>query len=194
MNQRPNFEPLPSARFSVEMAQGVEQIVVKASRNWLVIPFLSIWLFLWTLGGVTAISALFTDKEATLFLSIWLIGWAFGWAFAANWLGWQLAGKIILSVDQGALVYRWQMPLLSRTKLYDATQIRNLAGAEIGGMFAMFAMWQPAYPPFYPMQSGSVKFDYGGRTMRIVPGLDESEGRLIVERLAPKLPAGAVKA
>ncbi len=175
------------------MTDGVEQIVVKAQRNWFFIPFLSFWLVMWTIGGIAVITQLFGGGEQSLFLIVWLAFWAVGWAFGASWLGWQLNGKTILAVDQGALVYRWRMPFVSRAKHYDASQIRNLAGSEQGGFFAVFAIMQPAYPPFYPAQTGSVKFDYGGRTIRIVPGLDESEGRLIVERLAPKLPASAIK-
>lgn len=50
---------------------------------------------------------------------------------------------------------------------------------------------QPNYPPFFPMTPGSVQFDYGGRTINAMPGLDEAEGNMIAEWLAKRLPAGA---
>lgn len=46
--------------------------------------------------------------------------------------------------------------------------------------------------PFLPRaQTGAIKFSYGGRTVYAAQGLDEAEGRMIVERLARHLPPGA---
>jgi hypothetical protein len=40
-------------------------------------------------------------------------------------------------------------------------------------------------------RTGSVKFDYGPRTIYAAAGLDDAEGRLIVEQLSRRLPASA---
>lgn len=49
-----------------------------------------------------------------------------------------------------------------------------------------------AYPPFLRYTGGgAVRFTYGARTVFAGSGLDESEGRLIVDRLRGRLPASA---
>ncbi len=189
-----SFEPVPGARHRVELRDAVEWVVIPARRNWVTIPFLTVWLFFWTLGGRAAIGEALSAAGAfeRLFLGVWLIGWAIAWVFAAAWLLWQIGGEHRLAVHGSALVHRWRMPLLSRTRRYDAAHVRNLASAEpvVSPMFR--GPFLHAQPPFAPMQRGTIKLDYGARTIRLVPGLDEAEGRMIVERLAAKLPRGAV--
>ncbi len=190
MTSREQFEPLPEARFKVELVDGIEWITVRASRNWFIIPFIGVWLTLWTFGGVAAFGQLFSG-EAQLFLAFWLVGWAVGWLFAASWLGWQLGGKLGVAVQAQAMTYHWAMPLVSRTKRYDAQQVKKLrAGRSMwpwGGGFM-----NVSYPPFFPTTQGSVQFDYGGRTMNLMPGLDEAEGQQIVDWLNQRLPRSTI--
>jgi hypothetical protein len=62
----------------------------------------------------------------------------------------------------------------------------------LGWPFASFGRWQrAAYPPWFG-NAGSVQFDYDARTVRVLPGLDEAEGRMVADWLAKRLPAGAV--
>jgi hypothetical protein len=97
-----------------------------------------------------------------------------------------------VTVEAGALVTRWQMPFVSRTKRYDAGQVRHVRAATQSWPFAGFGRWhRAAYPPWFG-NAGSVQFDYGARTVRVLPGLDEAEGRMVAEWLAKRLPAGAV--
>lgn len=51
-----------------------------------------------------------------------------------------------------------------------------------------------SYPPFFPIMHGSVQFDYGGRTMNLMPGLDEAEGQQIVEWLNQRLSRSSITA
>jgi hypothetical protein len=97
------------------------------------------------------------------------------------------------TVNAGALATRWQMPLVGRTKRYDAGQVRHLRAATLAWPFAGFGRWnRAAYPPWFG-NPGSDPFDYGARTVRVRPGLDEAEGRMVAECLAKRLPAGAVR-
>ena len=181
----PGFEPLRKARFETAFIDGTEWIVARATRNWFVIPFISVWLVLWTFGGIAAITAWIVGAEARLFLSVWLVGWALGWCFAASMLGWQIGGRAMTCVEAGALVYRWKILGFARTKRFDATQVRQLRTAPtISSMNFM----RGNQPPFAPGSTGSVKFEYGGREVSIMPGLDEAEGRMIAAWLAKRLP------
>ena len=192
MDNSEQFEPIPGARFRMEFIEGTEWTVTRASRNWLVIPFISVWLIGWTAGGIAAVTQ-FIRGEAQLFLAVWLVGWVFGWLFAATWLGWQLAGRLQISVQGGALVYQWSMPLVTKTKRYDTQQIRNLRAGRATWPWGSGFM-SVSYPPFIPTVPGSVQFDYGGRTVNVMPGLDEAEGSMIVDWLAPRLPTSATNA
>jgi hypothetical protein len=85
------------------------------------------------------------------------------------------------------------MPLLGRTKRYDAGQVRHLRAATLAWPFAGFGRWnRAAYPPWFG-NPGSDPFDYGARTVRVLPGLDEAEGRMVADWLAKRLPQGAVR-
>jgi hypothetical protein len=121
-----------------------------------------------------------------------IVGLLFGWGIVGSIVGWQIAGRSMVTVDAGALVTRWQMPLVSRTRRYDAGQVRHLRAAPLAWPFAGFGrMGRAAYPPWFG-NPGSVQFDYGARTVRVLPGLDEAEGRMVAEWLAKRLPAGGV--
>jgi|GEM_PF-885404 hypothetical protein len=186
------FEPLPRARFSIEADEGTEWVVSRARRNWFVIPFLALWLTLWTGGGFAAIGALISGEIGDrLFIGLWLVGWAAGWIFAASWLVWQFGGRTQIGMRGGALEYRWRMLLLSRTRRYDGHEVRRLRAGRAPWPWNAGGFMQPNYPPFFPMTPGSVQFDYGGRTINAMPGLDEAEGNMIAEWLAKRLPAGA---
>jgi hypothetical protein len=192
MASAPGFEPLPSARYSVETIDGAPWIVVRAARNWFVLPFIAVWLTFWTFGGMAAMHQAASDPSSRPFLAVWLVGWAVGWVFAASIVGWQIAGRSQVSVQAGALVTRWQMPFVGRTKHYDAGQVRHLRATSLPWPFAGFGrMSRAAYPPWFG-NPGSVQFDYGARTVRVLPGLDEAEGRMVAEWLGKRLPVGAV--
>jgi hypothetical protein len=192
MASAPGFEPLPSARYSVETIDGVPWVVARAARNWFVLLFIGFWLTMWTIGGLVAMTQAATDPSARGFLLVWLVFWAVGWLWAASTVGWQIAGRSMVSVEAGALVTRWQMPLVGRTKRYGPAQVRHLRAATLAWPFAGFGRWhRAAYPPWFG-NPGSVQFDYGARTVRVLPGLDEAEGRMVAEWLAKRLPVGAV--
>ena len=180
------FEAIRGPRFDTDFVDGKEWIVARASKNWFVILFISVWLLVWTAGGIAALTQLL-GGEAQLFLGVWLVGWAVGWVFAASWLGWQLAGQLQITTDGPALLYRWEMPLLSKLKRYDVRQIRNVRAGSAsfpwGGKFM-----DVSYPPFFPDMPGSVQFDYGGRTVNVMSGLDQTEGQAIAAWLTKRLP------
>jgi hypothetical protein len=182
-----SFEPLPEARHRIQIIDGTEWIVVNAARNWFVLPFLSFWLVLWTVGGIAAMAGVARGPERG-FLAIWLIFWALGWLFAAGTIAWQFTGRTFVGVAHGALVHRWTMMLLSKTRQYDARHVGNLrAATSIWSMLRTGFMRSP-YPPFLPMGGGSIAFDYGARTVRLLPEVDESEGQMIVDWLTKRLP------
>jgi hypothetical protein len=183
------YEAVRAPRFTVEIADGTEQIRIKARRNWFALLFLVFWLTLWTGGGIMAIVQLTRDFE--IFLLVWLVGWAVGWLFAAIAITWQLVGVETIRVIGGDLELGYSMAGMTRRRLFRGSEISGLAPAPMGPMSRM----QSAHPPFLNWsKAGSVKFNYGPRTVHAAAGLDEAEGRMIVEHLRKRLPVGAVDA
>ena len=178
------FEPLPKASFRVELDKGGERIVIPARRNWFILIFLPIWLALWTAGGGVVISQALSGQDVA-FSIIWLIFWLFGILFAGGWLGWQVSGKEVLSIEPGALVRGWRVLGFGRQKRYDLMHVKNLSAALPPFPYAMM---QVSFPPFFPMPFGTVKWAYGPATIYAGAGLTEAEGEMIVERLKTKLP------
>ena len=178
------YEPVGHERFTVEQSLQGEVIRIRAQRQIFAMLFLSFWLAMWTLGGMTAVYTLFTQFQ--IFLMFWLCGWAIGWVAAAGTLLWMFAGSETIAVRGFDIEVAHHLPGFTRRWLYQGSRVKNLSVAQ-----------QPAWPfqfrwqiPFVRVaRNGSVKFDYGPRTIFVAAGLDEGEARMIVERMARKLPA-----
>jgi hypothetical protein len=177
-----DYEAVRPPRFEIEQGLSGERIRIKARRNIFALAFLPFWLIGWTFGGVMAITEFARTGES--FLAFWLCGWAVGWLSAILVLAWMAAGAEVIAVTAGDLEIGHCLFGLSRVRRYRGSEIRNLSAAES----SYFARFQFQIPFIMRARSGAVKFSYGGRTIYAAEGLDEAEGRLIVERLARKLP------
>ena len=179
------YEPISIERFTIEQTAFGEAIKIKAPRQIFMMLFLPFWLAAWSVGGGKAIVQLQTHFQ--LFLLFWLCLWALAWCAAAGTLLWMFAGSETIAVRGSDVEIRHRALGFSWHWLYQGSRIKNLSIAA-----------QPTWPyqmrglqvPFLrTAQYGSVKFDYGPRTIFMAQGLDESEARMIVERLTSKLPA-----
>ncbi|MEM7780835.1 MAG: hypothetical protein AAF697_10625 [Pseudomonadota bacterium] len=167
-------------------------IVVRAHRQWFAIVFLSVWLVGWTLGGLAAISsALGEDGGAGAFLFVWLIFWAVGWVLVVMILAWQLGGKAEIAIDGPALLSRWSMPLLSQQKRYELAHVRNPRGFPApSGAFGNNPFVLHSLPPILAVMSGGLGFDYGGRSLIVLHGLDDTESNIVAGWISEHLPEG----
>ena len=201
MATTPGFEPVPGTRHWVELADdGTEWIVVPARPQWLAILFLSAWLTMWFYVGFSRAADLLTGPLArNAFVLVWLALWSAGGLYAASVIAWQLVGRTRLAVSGGALVVRWSMGFLSGTRRYDLDHVEILRSDDdadltgFGGFFGAGYLAERA--PFLPTRrwgGGSIKFDYGAHTRHLLPGLDEAEARVIVDRLAKRMPKRAL--
>jgi hypothetical protein len=176
------YQPLAKPRFAIEQIADGEQIRVKARRQAWPMLFLPIWLAIWTVGGATAIGQVIRHFQP--FLAFWLVGWI----AVGGTIAWMFTGSETLRIVGSDLEVAHHALGWSRRWLFQGSQIRNLSVAP-----------QPAWPFRFSWQMpfvmsdrmGAVRFDYGARTLYAAPGLDDAEGRLIVERLAKRLPMAA---
>ncbi|WP_395393304.1 hypothetical protein WBP07_18735 [Novosphingobium sp. BL-8A] len=180
--------PLRPARFTIEGGVRQPEIRIPARKFWFGLVFLCFWLTMWTLGGMAAVTALFTAPEP--FIAIWLIFWAIGWLFAASTILWQFTGSEVIRVDSGQFVHGWRLLGFSRERAYPLSQVRHLRINDATPFAFNFNRGWGG--PFMTRRTGCISFDYGASTIRMGQSIDEAEGRMIVERLAPLLPEGAV--
>jgi hypothetical protein len=163
------------------------RVVIPARRNWFVLLFLCAWLAGWVFGEVSALEDLMKggDKTPVAFLSFWLVGWTLGGAFAAATLLWQLAGREIITLGSGALSYRAEACGIGRTRSFRASEVKDLRSTDYS--VSLFTNQRSWFPPVFGSGYGPVAFDYGARTFRVAPSLDEAEAKLLVGELSRRL-------
>jgi hypothetical protein len=165
------------------------QAVVPPKRSWFAIPFLTLWLCGWAFGEFRAIGELLNPSEKTPveFLALWLTGWTLGGIFALGTILWQVAGRELITVSSSFLVHRVEALGFGRTRIYSAENIKALRATDYasGG----FQNQQGMFPPFFGPGIGPVAFDYGAKTIRLAPGIDEAEAKVLVRELARGMPS-----
>jgi hypothetical protein len=184
-----NVQPL-AARYAIETTPGGGlRAVVPARKHWLFLLFMCVWLTGWCFGEFTAANQLLhpsrhdTDRW---FLTLWLTGWTLGGTWAFFCVLWQIFGRELISVEEGSLVHRVEIWGLGRTRAYAVHAISRLRVVEFS--FDIFRNQRAAMPPLFGAGMGPIAFDYGQRTFRIAPSLDEAEARSLVTILAERLP------
>jgi hypothetical protein len=175
-------------RFHVEVTADGLRAVIPARRNWFVVLFLTAWLGGWVFGEISAASELLrnSDKTQPGFLAFWLIGWTLGGAFAATAVVWQLAGREVLSINSDTLLHRAEAFGLGWSRSYRTSEVRNFRSTDYASnTFANQRTW---LPPVTGSGFGPVAFDYGARTIRMAPSLEEAEAAMLVRELSSRLP------
>lgn len=182
------YVPIESSRYTVESSVEGLRAVIPARRNWFILLFLIAWLGGWFFGEVSAAGELLNPKDKTPsgFLAFWLLGWTIGGVFCFGTVLWQLAGREVLTVSASALVHRVEVFGLGWSRAYRATDVKNLRATDYSSNpFTNQRAW---FPPVGGSGYGPIAFDYGARTIRVAPALEESEARMLVRELAQRLP------
>jgi hypothetical protein len=204
MNVR--IEP-SSARYSIQESLNGIRASIPAHRSWFAVLFLCAWLGGWMMGEASAISEIFHIKieffgeslkssaaplAGRFFLVFWLVGWTLGGAFAFAAVIWQLFGREIIAVEAGVLIHRIEALGIGRTRSFASAQVARLRAVDMdSSTSSRRSNWVRA-PALFGQGVGSVAFDYGARSYRIGPSLDEAEARLLIQQLKRWLPEGTV--
>lgn len=161
------------------------QITIPVKRHWFTILFIGAWLGGWLIGesfAIAAVTNLFGDNPAGLFILFWLIAWTVAGFFVFRAFLWMLKGKEIITVGQGRLSIARKGVLFSRPKVYDLNEVKNLRVQEdktdIG---EIFSGRRSDLGPF--KLGGKIRFEYGLKTVKIANGIDEAEARFIIDKL-----------
>jgi hypothetical protein len=156
------------------------RIIIPSRKNVFVIVFLLVWLGGWFFGETSAIRSLVQrGTENQGFLAFWLLGWTAGGAFAAlAWL-WNLAGREILELGSGKLVYQRAVGPLKLTKTYDLSHIKDMRAVPLPGFM------QGGRNGFNALglTGGPIAFDYGASTIHVGAGVEEAEAKSLVQTI-----------
>ena len=181
---------LSAPRYSLEQTAEGLRVTISARRNWFVLLFLLVWCAGWLFGEVTAGNQVINDpvrnEPDRLFLVVWLLAWTTGGAFAIAAVAWQLAGREVIALDSATLSHRVEALGIGRTRTFRLAEVRRLRATEWSN--SPFSNQRTWFPPVFGGGYGPLAFDYGARTFRIAPGLDEAEADMLIQELKGRIP------
>ena len=164
------------------------KIEIPAPRNWFVIFFLTAWLGGWAMGWTFAFTSIINDfgkpTGIDLFLLFWLTGWTVGGFMAIKTLWWMVFGKEFITIQDGQLDIKRQGDLLGKSKTYDLAAAENFkvrSSPQIN-----FFNNNQENSPWHTHKMGTLQFDYGLKTIRFGIGLDEAEGKFLLDKFKSK--------
>lgn len=163
------------------------EIAIPSKKNWFIIIFMGAWLGGWFMGEAFAIGALtglFGDNPAGLFILFWLVAWTAGGFFALRTFLWMIAGKELLLFERGHLTIDKKGALLVKSRTYDLRELKNIRISDNGSGNGVWGYQQNSFISLGT--NGTIKFDYGLKTVRIADGIDEAEAKFIIEKLKEK--------
>lgn len=157
------------------------EVIIPVKKKWLAIFFTSAWLGLWSVGETVVGHAVFVNPGESVFLLLWLSVWTIGGMTAIVELLKLLTGQETIKADSGVLEISYQILFVTRVKRYQISDIKHLTTNltvedDVWG-------WGLRYRPRLSssFNEGVLKFDYGLKTIKFGAGIDEAEGRLLLE-------------
>ena len=157
------------------------KISIPAPRKWLTVIFLCFWLCGWAFGEVFALIGVIGGLGSgapQLFLAFWLCGWTVGGTFAISTVVWALRGMEIVTIGQGELSIEKKGALFFKARSYDLNSIQNFRVEEAPADSRSNSSFSDMYGV------GTIRFDYGMKTIKFGAGLDEAEAKFILKKLA----------
>jgi hypothetical protein len=177
--------PYPGKAIIDERFDGIEIIVPVQKTSQ--IAFLIIWLCAWLAGEVFVLPEILGSGKSgppELFSIIWVIGWTIGGLFTIRMLIWYLIGKEIIKVGQGVLVIQKKGALFYKTKTYNLIEAKNFRAQE--ELVNPNVIGNNRSNPWKLDDKGTIKFDYGMKTIKFGDSLYEAEANAIIEKLRSK--------
>jgi hypothetical protein len=164
-------------------------VVIPTAKQWGVIIFLCFWLVMWLIGltfstGFLGFGGFDGMFPVGLFMVVWLAGWIFGGVFALRMLYWMLAGQEIITAENGLLTIRYKGLLFAGPKSYELGSVKGLRVFDDGISSAFGFLNNRAFSDMMAVgKRGVIRFDYGRKTVKFADGIDEAEGKYIIDEL-----------
>lgn len=175
----------------ISYSQTAEKLLVNISGKGTQqqITLLTIWLALWTLGGIVVISQLFLDypREEKMYLSIWLAFWLYFEWRVYYVLRWRKQGVEIVKIENGVLSYSREINGLGKVKTYQTEHIRNLQVDD----FSDKQFQKVFYNSYWVTGGECIIFYFNGTEVRFGMQLAENDARQLKKVLDKAIQASS---
>ena len=161
-------------------------ITIPAKKNWFIIIFVGFWMCGWFFGETMASGSIFRGNFGgdNAFEIFWLCGWTVGGIFALNMLLWNLIGKEIVTVYPGTITVRRTGTIFFSNKTYDLNEAKHFRAEQ---NYYQDNYWgNRSGNSFLGQNNGTIKFEYGMKTIKFADSMDEAEGNYILDILKSK--------
>ncbi|MGE8380045.1 MAG: hypothetical protein ACN6PN_16885 [Sphingobacterium sp.] len=162
-------------------------IIVPAKKHLPIIIIFILWLVGWILSIVSFGPTLgdFYDNTGGLsfegiFIIVWLIFWIAGGLFVMKTLMWYLIGKEIITIDREQITIARQNDILFRQKIYDLQEAKRF---NIEEEHFEFNFWGRRNDLAVFRNRGTIRFEYGFKTIKFANDMDQAEANHILETL-----------
>jgi hypothetical protein len=160
------------------------EITVSPKKKLLFILFFGFWLFGWFFAEKSAISEV-TKAGISDFTFIWFIIWTVGGLFAMYSLWVMFAAKEFIEAGQGVISIKNRALFFMPEKVYDLREVKNLR-IEQPEEDDDFSFGRRQRIKLDLTNVGTIRFDYGMKTIKFGNGIDEAEAKYIVDKLKSK--------
>ena len=159
-------------------------ITIPAPKSIPAAIFLGIWLCAWAGGEVMAIGmGVFAGGVISGFMLVWLAGWTFGGFFAFRAFVWIVSGKEIITVGQGELTVKKKNLLFYKPKTYSLNDAKKFRVRDDAANLGYYGRQNNVGGL---TNTGTIKFDYGMKTIKFGTGVDEAEASYLLQKLKDK--------
>ena len=186
------IQPYP-ARSTVEDFGSSLEIRIPPRGIGVITIFMALWLVGWAFrefsAGAEILRIVFPGRfgsafpmepdplPAALFMTVWLAMWTCGGAAAVYVLLRTTFGLETIRIGDGALT--------TQINIFGFGPQREYALSDVKALRANVRLVRNSNRTGF---SSALAFDYGARTVRFAQGLDEAQGRQIVERVGARFP------
>lgn len=186
-------KPIQHTGYPVDESGDSLRFVLPPRKSIFLLGFLLVWLAAWSIAGcatlvIFLLSLTVVLHPLQLMFFLWLLFWSYGELFTLYIVLWMFTGREIIEVSKQSLVYHFEICKRRFTNNYFpefVTNLRVVPLIAIGDPNWGAATIKGKYPGF---GDGVLMLDYGPNKYRFGEGIDENEGRRIVNQIVARFP------
>lgn len=163
-------------------------IIVPAKKHLPIIIIFSLWLVGWIQSIIFFAPTLenFSDNTGGLsfegiFFIVWLMLSMAAGLFVMKTLMWYLIGKEIITIDREQISIARKNDILFRHKIYDLQEAKKFHVEE---EHFEFVFWNQGNSLGIFRNRGTIRFEYGFKTIKFANDMDQAEANHILESLS----------
>lgn len=162
-------------------------IIVPAKKHLPLIIIFSLWLVGWVISIISFGPSLEDFYDTTrglsfegIFIIVWLVLWIAGGLFLMKTLMWYLIGKEIITIGREQISIARKNDIFFRQKIYDLQEAKRFHVEE---EHFEFTFWDRRNDLGVFRNRGTIRFEYGFKTVKFANDMDQAEANHILETL-----------